>query len=164
MPAGGRYEPRQRETCSRVIELRIRPRRCAVALFARCGEACMRHRRCCVVEVRLVAGNAGRHRDVVVVVDVTVRARPRRDGMQPRQRKSRRRVIELRIRPQHGVVALFARSGEARMRHWRRRVVEIGLVARNAGRHRDVVVVVLVAVGADARWIHVRAYQREARR
>jgi len=161
-PRGDCMQPRQREPCSRVIELCIRPRCRIVALLARRGEAHVRHRRGRAVEICLMARNASRHRNVVVVVLVAIRAGPRRHHVQACQRKARRRVIELRIRPRRCVVALFARRGEARMRHRGCRVVEIRLVARNTGRHRDVVIVVDVAVRARPRWHHVQARQREA--
>ena len=154
---------RQREARRRVIELRTHPRYRVVTLFARRREARMRHRRCRVREVGLVAGNAGRDRDVVVVVDVAVCTRPRRHGMRARQREARRRVIKLRARPRDRVVTLFAGRREARMRHRRGRVREVGLVAGNAGGHRDVVVVVDMAVRAYPRRIHVCAHEREAR-
>jgi len=77
------------------------------------------------------------------------------------QRKARLRVIELRICPQHRVVALFARCWEPGMRHRRRSVIEVLLVARNTSRHRDAVVVVGVAIRARPRRYRVRAGQRK---
>ena len=161
-PRRNSMRARQRETRRRVIELRARPRYRVVTLFAGRREAGMRHRRCRAIEVGLVAGNAGRHRDVVVVIDVAVGTRPRRHCVRARQREARRRVIELSTRPRYRVVTLFAGRREARMRHRRCRAVEVGLVAGNAGGHRDVVVVVEMAVRAYPRRIRVRAHQREA--
>jgi len=130
-----------------------------VTLFARRREARMRYRRGGVVVVLLVARNARRHGDVVVVIGMTLSAR--RGQVLARQRPARRRVIKLAIRPQHGVVALFAGGREARVIHRRLRVVVILLMAGNASDHRNVVVV--VDVTGDARRSDVRARQREGR-
>jgi len=77
------------------------------------------------------------------------------------QRKARLRVIELRICPQHRIVALFAGCWEPGMRHRRRSVIEVLLVARNTSRHRDAVVIVGVAIRARPRRYRVRAGQRK---
>ena len=71
--------------------------------------------------------------------------------MEARQGPARRRVIKLAIRPQHCVVALLARGREARVRYRCGCVVKVLLVARDAGRDRDVVVVVDVARTAGRR-------------
>ena len=70
-----------------------------MAVLARGRETRVIHRRLGRVVVRLVARNAGRDRDVVVVVDVAVRAHARRIGMRAHQRPARRRVIKLPIGP-----------------------------------------------------------------
>ena len=161
-PRRNRVRPGQREAGLRVIELAIRPLDGVVALFASRREARMRHRAVGVLVVGLVARNASGDRDVVVVVDVTVGASARRNRMRSRQRPASLRVIEFAIRPLDGVVALLAGCRESRMWHRTVRILEIVLVARNASRDRDVVVVVDVAIGASPRRNRVRASQREA--
>lgn len=104
---------------------------------------------------------AGRARQVVVIVDVTIRARAWRNNMRPGQRKAGLRVIELPVRPLNRVMTLRARRREARVRYWSLRVVEVVLVTRDATRVRNVVVVVDVAVYALSWRHHVRAIQRE---
>ena len=145
-----------------MIELAIRPLDGVVAEFAGGRESRMRHRTVRTVEIILVARNASRVRDVVVVVDVAVGACPRRDRMRARQRESGLRVIELAIRPLDGVVAVLASGRETRVRYRSFRIVVVGLVARNAGRVRDVVVVVDVAVGTGSWRNRMRARQRES--
>ena len=103
------------------------------------------------VEVRQVAGNAGRQRNVVVVVLMAVCADPRRIHVGAGQWEAGRRVIEACTRPRHRVVALFARRWEGRVIDGRLCVVEVGLVARYTRRYRDVVVVIDVAVDARSR-------------
>ena len=78
---------------------------------------------------------------VVVVVDVAVGARARGNSVDARQREASLRVIELSIRPLHGVMALFAGGREAGVRHRDFRIVVVGLVARNASGIGNVVVV-----------------------
>ena len=151
----------QNESGGRVIELPVGPGHSVVTLLARCRETGMRDWRCSRVVVSLMATDAGRRRDVVVVVDVTVRTLPRRHGMRTRQNESGGRVIELAIRPGHGVVTLRAGCRETGVRHRRGRRVVVGLVATDAGGRGDVVVVVDVTVRALARRHRVRARQRE---
>ena len=151
----------QNESGGRVIELPVGPGHSVVTLRARGWETGMRNRRGRRVVVGLVAAHAGRRRDVVVVVDVTVRTLPRRHGMRTRQNESGGRVIELAIRPGHGVVTLRAGCRETGVRHRRGRRVVVGLVATDAGGRGDVVVVVDVTVRALARRHRVRARQRE---
>ena len=57
-----------------------------------------------------------RARQIVVVVDVAIGAGARWHSVRVGQGKSRRGVIELAIGPDHGVVAAFARGGEAQLR------------------------------------------------
>ena len=151
----------QRPARRRVVELAIGPEHSIVARLASRREACMRHRRLGVVVVGLVAGDAGRHRNVVVVVDVAIGADARWIGMRSGQHKAGRGVVEFAIRPEHGVVAVFARRREPAMRNRRGRVVVVRLVARDAGRDRNVVVVVDVAIRAGSRRHRVRAHQGE---
>ena len=70
-------------------------------------------------------------------------------------------MIEFAVGPLHGVVALLASGRESSMRNWRRRVVVVSLMTTDAGRIRDVVVVVDVAIRAGARRHHVGTRQRE---
>ncbi len=105
----------------------------------------------CVLEIRQVAGDAGRHRDVVIIVNVAIRARAGRDGMRTGQREGRGGVIKLRRLPRHGRVAILTTRGkQARLLRviWIRRVVVVVLMTRDASRvsSRQIVVVVLVAI------------------
>ena len=90
---------------------------------------------------------------------MAIGALPRRHGVHAGQRETGRGVIELAIGPLDRVVTLLARRGEADVRHRGVRIVEVGLVATDAGRFRDVVVVVDVAIGALPRRYRVRAGQ-----
>ena len=98
----------------------------------------------------------------VVVIDVTVRALARRHRMHAGQRKACRGVVELPIAPLHRVVALLACGGESRVRYRSGRVVVVPLVAADASRAADVVVVVDVTIRALARRHVVRSGQRES--
>ena len=60
------------------------------------------------LEILQMARNARGGRDVVIVVDVTIRALPRRDGVRSIQRKINRVVIETRGLPCHRAVTLLA--------------------------------------------------------
>ena len=155
-----RVEAGQRERRVVVIEGRIRPQHGVVAQFAGGREASMRNRRRGAVKGGLMARNARGDRDVVIAVKVAAGARRRQ--VRPNQRPSRRRVVELSVGPNHRVVAVLAGRRESRVRHWGRGVVEVGLMAGNARRNRDVVVVIDVTAGARRR--QVRPRQREARR
>jgi hypothetical protein len=152
---------RQRERRVVVIERRIRPRDSVMTKLAGGREARVRHRTFRIVEIILVARNAERAIQVVVIVHVAVRARPRRNRMGTRQRETGLRVIELAIRPLDCVMAILASRREASVRHWTFRIVVVGLVATDAGGRQRDVVVVDVAVGARPRRHHMRARQRE---
>ena len=108
----------------------------------------MIYRRFSVVVVGLVAGHACRAGQVVVVVDVALRAR--RSRVEARQCPPRAGMVKLAIRPQNGVMAAGASRREAQRNvvDWRLRVVVVRLMARDAGRIRQVVVVVDVALRA----------------
>jgi len=156
-----RVRARQREGCVVVIEGRIRPLHGVMTEFAGGRESRMGHGTVRSVEIFLVAGNAQRTVQLVVVVDVAIRASPWRNRMGARQWETGLRVIELSIRPLHGVMTLLAGRRETRVRHRAVRIVEIGLVARNARGICDVVVVVDVAVRALPRRHGVRPGQGE---
>ena len=140
-------EARQRPTRRRVIELAVRPQNRVMAVRACCWivQGNVINRSLGVVVIRLMAGHASRICQLVVVVDVAQRARRRR--MKTRQGPTGRRVIELAIRPQHGVMTAFARRRETQrhMVNRRLRVVVVRLMACDAGRIRKLVVVVDVA-------------------
>ena len=101
----------------------------------------------------------------IVVVDVAIAAKARWDGVVTRQLKTGGRVVEFAVGPEHGVVAGFARGWESGRDVVYRggRAVVILLVARNASRHREVVVVVDVTIDTGTRRHHVIPGQREAR-
>lgn len=115
-------------------------------------------------EISLVAGYARRTRQVVVVLLVAICALPRGNGVLPRQGKAGHAVIERRIRPLDCVVAIRTTGGESFVRHGSRCVVVIGLMAGNAGRARQIEIVVDMAVRADPGWVRVPTRQREADR
>jgi len=75
---------RQGEAGGAVIELGIHPSRCVMTLFASGRETGVRHGTGRTVEILLVARNASSVGDVVVVVDVAVRARSRGHRVHPR--------------------------------------------------------------------------------
>ena len=154
---------RQNEASRGVVELAIGPGDRVMTLRARCREPGMRHRRGGIVVIGLMATHAGGRSDVEVVVDVTVRTLARRNRVRTGQSEAGGRVIELRVRPLHRVMALLARSREPRVRHRAYRGIEVVLVAADAGRAGDVEIVVHVAIRALPRGNRVRARQREAR-
>jgi len=117
----------------------------------------------CGLIILQVASHARSAAQRVVVVEVAIGALPRRYGVQARQRKSGGGVIKFAVGPLRGVVALLARGGESGVGYWRRRGVVCGLVATNASRAGDAVIVVDVAVAALPRRYGVRAGQRESR-
>jgi len=111
-----------------------------------------------------VTRDASRVRDVVVVVDVAVGALPGRNGVQPGQREATLGVVELRGRPATGRVARFASLRKALLHVIRIvRVLVIIQVTRNASGHRDVVVVVDVAISTGPRRNRVHSGEREAK-
>ena len=114
------------------------------------------------LKILQVACHASRVGQVVIVVDVTINALSRRHGVHAGQSESRGRVIELTIRPLHRVMTLLAGRRESRMRHWRGRVVVVGLMATHARRAGQVVVVIDVAIRTLPRWDRVRTRQRES--
>ena len=114
LPRRYRMRARQLEAGASVIERGIGPLHSVVASRACRGEACCEviHRRYGTGVVLLVARVAGRTRQVVVVVDVTIRTLARGHRMRPRQGEAGAVVIERRVQPRTRVVALIAALGE----------------------------------------------------
>ena len=100
-----------------------------------------------------MAGHAGGAGQAVVIVDVAVGAQPRRHRVQTGQSEARGRVVEHAIGPQVRVVTGLAAGRESRrcVGHRGGRIVVIGLMAGNARRICNRVIVVDVAVNASAR-------------
>ena len=98
----------------------------------------------------------------VVVVEVTIRARARWHRVHAAKRESSRVVVERRVRPVAGVMALI--TG---LRKVRGDVVGIGRALRilqmatDARRVTDRIVVVSVAIGTSTRWYRVHSTERE---
>ena len=134
-----------------MIEGRIRPLHRVMAQLASGWEARVRHRTVRIIEIGLVTRNAQRAVQFVVIVDVTICASPWRNRMGARQWETRAGMIELSIRPLHGVMTLLAGRRETRVRHRTVRIVKIGLVAADARRRQRGVVVVDVTVRARPR-------------
>ena len=144
----------------RVVERRVQPVASAVAVLARRREE-LRLRRMSrigrAVVIRLVTANARRWKRLVVIVDVAVGASPRRYHVRSGQWERRVVVIECCVRPVDRVVAELTGGREAGMGHRAVRVLEIRLMARNAQRAVQVVVVINMAVGASPRRHGVRS-------
>ena len=113
------------------------------------------------VVIPQVAGDAGLAVQGVVAIGVAIRTLPRRHCVHARQSESGGGVVELAIRPLHRVVALLACRGETCVRHRASRLVVVVLVATDARRSGDAVVIVDVAIGALPWWDCVRSGQRE---
>jgi len=110
--AGARWhgvQSGEREPGAVVVEVRVRPVAGVMALLAGLREVRSRVVGIrCSLEILHVARDAGRAVQVVVVVDVTIGAGARWDGMQSGERKSGAVVVELRVRPATGRMALLA--------------------------------------------------------
>ena len=164
LPRRNRVQAGEREAGAGVVESRVQPVRGVVTLVAglrEIGSDVIRTGRSLVI--LQVAAHAGAGVEIVVIVDVAVGAGARRDCVQAGQDKAGSGVVKGCVSPLHGVVALLTGRREARMGDRRGGVVEIGLVATDARRNRDAVVVVDVTIGALARRHHMRASEREAR-
>ena len=161
-------ESRQRESRLGVIEFAVRPLDCVVAQIARRWETKldMVDRSCCAVVVLQVARRTSGTRQVVVVVDVTVRAGSRWNGVRVREGETGRRMIELAVGPLDRVVTALTGCRESQLRVVDRRGCRVVVlqVARRASRCGQVVVVVDVAVEANARRVSVRIRQRKSHR
>src|SRR5215467_5769678 len=94
----------------------------------------------------------------VVVVGVTVGAHARRYSVRSRQLEAGAGVVEGTIGPLRGVVAALAGRRQSRggVIDGRQRVGVIVLMTRVAGRGRQVVVVVAMAVRTLTGWNHMR--------
>src|SRR6202521_1324747 len=116
-----------------------------------------------VVVVLLVARDARSLGQAVVVVDVAVGTRARRNGVSAGERESGLGMVEVRRLPGAGRVAYFASLREAALRVIRViSVLEILQMANDARSLGQVVVVVDVAVGTLARRNGVTAGKRES--
>ena len=158
--------PRQLKSCARVVEHSIGPLNRVVAGFTGRRE-CSRnviHGRQRGVVIVLMARNARRAGEVVVIVDVTVGALPWRNRMVSGQRESGAVVVKGRVEPRRGVVALIAGLREVR-RHvvGIRRSLVILQVAAHASIGGEVVIVVDVAIAALPRRNGMHSGQREIR-
>jgi len=84
----------KRKSGGRVIKLAAGPRGHVVTLLASGRETGMRNRSSRGIEVVLVATDACRTRDVVVVVDMAIRTLPRRHYVRTGQRESGPRMVK----------------------------------------------------------------------
>ena len=147
-----------------MVEFAVGPKHRVVTLLAGGRESGMRHRRRRRVVVGLVATDAGGRGDVVVVIDVTVRALTRRHGVRSAQREPSGAVVEGCIQPTGRVVTLLTGLREIRRHVIRiRRALEIFQVAGHARGARQVVIAVDVAVGALPRRNRMCAGESEPR-
>lgn len=109
-----------------------------------------------------MTGDAGGAGQVVIVIDVTIGALPRRNGMHAGQREAGAVVIEACVQPGGSAVAGAAHLWEVR-RHVigiRRALVVLQVTGHTSGAG-EVVIVVNVAIGALPRWSCVHASQGE---
>ena len=113
--------------------------------------------------ILLMARVAQRAGEVVVIVDVAIRALARRYRVHPRQREAGRSVVKLAVGPEHRVMAVFAGSWESGVRNGRGGARVVFLVARVAQRAGQVVVIVDVAICTLTRRSGMRSGQGEAR-
>ena len=156
----------QRETSRRVIKLAIRPLNGVVAGIARHREAGSRVSdwRCRVVVISLVASDASRAGQTVIVVDMAIGAQTGRNRMISGKREPRTGMVEGGVHPVRGVVALVAGLREVCCHVIRVcRSLVVLQVAAHASRCIQAVIIVDVAVSAGA-WRHrVQTSEREAR-
>ena len=100
LPWRGSMRPGQRESSAVVVECRVQPGRSAVARFASLrkvrGNMVWIRR---PLEILQMACNARSTTQVVVVVEVAVRALPRRHSVQAGERKPSSGMIKLAVRP-----------------------------------------------------------------
>ena len=153
----------QRECGVVVVERRIRPRHRVMAYGAGCREAGRGVRgiigRCVILLVARVTRSASQ---VVVAVDVAIRALAGRHGVRSGQREPRGRVVKLAMAPEHRVVTTFAGGRETGMGNGSRGA---GIIFQVAGVTRCAiqrVVVVDMAIRTLPRRHSVRSRQRES--
>lgn len=159
-----RVRTSQRERRIVVVECRIRPDDRVVAQLALSRETSCgvrRIRRAGVV--LLMTRVAQRAIKCVVVVDVAIRALPRRHSVRTGQREARRGVVKLAVGPEQRIVAVFAGRWETSVGNGCSGARVVLLVARVTQRAGEVVVIVGVAVRTLARRSGVCSGQREAR-
>ena len=141
-----------------MIKLRRLPRGCVVARVAGLRESL----RSVVgirgaLEILKVARNAGIRRQIVVVIDVAIRASAWWHGVHAGQREVDAGVIESCRRPACSCVTGIARRGETRGHMIGiGRALEIFHVATHAGRGVQRVVVVDVTIRALPRWYRMQ--------
>jgi len=147
-----------------VVKLRVHPVAGVVTLLAGLREVRSRVIRIGrSLEVLQVAGHTRRAGQVVVIVDVAVGAGTWRHGVQAREREPRAVVVELRVRPVAGVMALLASLREVRSRVIGiGRPLEVLQVAGYARRTVQCVVIVDMAIRTLARRDGVQSSQHEA--
>ena len=156
----------QREVDGGVIESRRRPCCGGVTGIASRGEI-RRHMAgiCRSLEIFQVTAHAGRRVQSVIIVDVTIGALPRRYRVHAREREPGGAVVEGRVRPCRGVMALLAG-----LRKTRSDVVgircslEVRQMAAHACRSADRVVVVDVTIAALPGRHGVHSGERESGR
>ena len=146
-----------------VVERRIRPRHRVMAHGARCREACRGVRgiigRCVIL---LVAGVTRTASQVVVAVDVAIRALTRRYSVRSGQREPRGRVVKLAMAPEHCVVTTLAGGRETGMGNGSRGASIIFLVAGVTRCAIQRVIVVDMTIGTLPRRHSVGSSQRES--
>ena len=162
----GRYQVRirQREARCRVIKFAIGPLHGVVTGLARSREPGGRvgDRRGGVVVIGLMAGDASRARQVVIVVDVAIGALAWRNRVIPREREPGAGMVECRIHPVRGVMAAIASLGEIRTDVvGARRSLVVLQVAAHARRRIQAVIIVDVAIGAGPRRNCMQTRERE---
>ena len=159
-PRRNRVHAGQRKTCAGVVEDAIGPEVGVMAGCAR-GRKARRdvvHRAERGVVIVLVAGNAGRIGDGVVVVEVAIGALPWWNRVIAGQREAGAVVVESRVQPRRRAMTRVARLGEVCCHVVRiRRSLKILEVAIHAGSAVQGVVVVSVAIAALARWNRVQS-------
>ena len=149
----------EREGSLVVIEDRVRPFNGVVADLAGLRESRLHMGRIFgVVVVGLVAGDAGRIVQLVIVVDVAVAALSRRYRVRTGQRPAGLRVIKFAIVPVDGVMTSLTGHRQAGLDviHWLFRVVIVLLMTSDASRLVELVIAIDVAIDTSARRNSVR--------
>ena len=113
----------------RVVERRIHPGGCIVAVLAGCGEEL--RLRCVagigrVVVVGLMASKAHGRQRCVIAIDMAIAALPGRHGVRTSEGEGRVVVIKHRVCPDVGVMTTL--TGRRKSRHLMNRVIRAGVV------------------------------------